>query len=191
MPTALLSSKRGFTIIELLVVIVIIILITGGILPSFNSYIDNQYLVQAQQQVVDDLRSVQNRALTGDRSNYTFPATGNHPGFWGMRFQDGARDYTYFVSEQANPDACNNLGFDDANLIRTSDRLPGSNSVIDLDTTSCLFFSYISGDVTFVPNTFRADAIDIVSSIGLGVSRRVCVGSNGLIYAEDIGNACL
>ena len=55
----------GFTMIELLIVVAIMSILTGAILPGFNSYVTNQNLRQAQEQIKNDLRSTQIKALAG------------------------------------------------------------------------------------------------------------------------------
>ena len=69
------ALPTGFTLIELLIVVSIISVLTGSILPSFNTYITNQNLRQAQEQVKNDMKSTQIKALAGafsDDSNIKF-----------------------------------------------------------------------------------------------------------------------
>lgn len=46
-------------------VVSIIAIIGGGIIPSFSQYLNDQNLKQAQEQLKSDLRTIQNKALTG------------------------------------------------------------------------------------------------------------------------------
>lgn len=94
----------GFTLIELLVVISIIAIITGAIVPNFNTYIKNQNLRQSGDQIKTDLRSIQNRALTG--VGYDI-----YKGYWGVKFDTGistTRYYYFTVDKTADlQTACN------------------------------------------------------------------------------------
>jgi len=64
-PAQFSNKNKGFSFVELLVVVSLITLISGAVLPGFNSYIKSQNLKQAAEQVASDLRTVQNKALGG------------------------------------------------------------------------------------------------------------------------------
>ncbi len=64
-----ISRKKGFTLIELVVVIAIMGVLASFLLPSFSELIKKQKLEQATEQVKNDLRVVQNRALTGTKQD--------------------------------------------------------------------------------------------------------------------------
>lgn len=97
------KGHLGFTLIELMIVVVIISIIAVSILPSFATYIRNQNLRQAQEQLRSDLRTAQNKALSGTLSDATVPG-GALMQFWGVQFTINSGSYPYFIS--AVDDAC-------------------------------------------------------------------------------------
>ena len=77
-------KNRGFSFIELLIVVSLITLVSGAILPGFNSYIRTQNLKQAAEQIAGDLRTVQNKALSGVLSSEPSVA------YWGASSSSGS-----------------------------------------------------------------------------------------------------
>jgi prepilin-type N-terminal cleavage/methylation domain-containing protein len=138
------TSSAGFTLLELMIVVVIIGIVTAGIVPGFSSYIRNQNLKQAQEQLKSDMRTVQNKALTGALSSSTF-AGGVNVKYWGIKFVNGQSAYDYFVSTtDAGCPAGPPYG---AGVYQGKDAF---NSNLDIQSagTQCVFFSLTSGDIT-------------------------------------------
>ena len=79
------SPVLGFTLIELLIVIAIIGILSAIAIPSFSSFNNKQRLSQAAKQVKNDLRSAQNRAISGIEGKA-----------WGINIAPGASYYTMF-----------------------------------------------------------------------------------------------
>lgn len=133
--------SKGFTLIELLVSMSIIAIISGGIVPTFTSYVKNQNLKQAQEQLKSDLRTVQNRALTGALSNYTFD-NGSLAQYWGVSFPSGSgSSMTVFIS---NSDSG---GCPPDPSVQQS-RINLSSNVLYYGDGGCMFFSIKNGDVS-------------------------------------------
>lgn len=59
--------RAGFTLIELLVIIGISLMITGGVIAGYSAFSDNQRLKQTALNFKNDLRLVQNRAMSGQK----------------------------------------------------------------------------------------------------------------------------
>ena len=76
------AAQKAFTLIELLIVVSLITIITGALLPSFNNYIDAQNVKQAQEQVEDELRTLQNKALNGE--NASVELASGQVEYWGV-----------------------------------------------------------------------------------------------------------
>ena len=127
------TGSAAFTLIELLIVISIISLVTGAMIPGFSSYIDNQNVRQAQEQVKSDLRTAQNKALTG------YQGGGATVGYWGVDFTTGADDYDYFYADDTS-----SCGTTD----RTGTKLPGD--VVVRNAPDCVFFDSDNGDAFVV-----------------------------------------
>lgn len=151
MKTPALSDFKGFTLVELMIVISVIAAISGFVIPSFSNYIHNQNLRQARDKLVTDIRSIQNRALTG--VNY-----GEDQRFWGIKFIQGDSVYYYFTvdtSFDTNSDgsfstgelaiACNGVNTGAAEKSK-----PFLNDVIIISDETCMYFSFHDGGVPFV-----------------------------------------
>ena len=175
-------SLKGFTLIELLIVISLIIVITGSVIPSFNKYIDNQNVKQAQETVKDDLRTIQNKALNGELAQTELGSPAAKVNYWGIEFIKGDPTYTYFISVETN--ACGGAGTREDQ--GTSQPLPGE--IVVRSRSSCVFFSFANGDITsrLSNNTITVGPNDSVEDN----CRRLNVTGNGLIQLES-GNGCV
>jgi len=174
-------AQRGFTLIELLIVISLVIVITGAVIPSFNTYIDNQNVKQAQQTVIDDLRTVQNKALNGELAQTELgPANDESVKYWGVEFTPGLATYDLFIS--VNTDTC--VAAADPTRrqeVSTSKKLPGGSVV--RSNSGCMFISYDNGDIANTITDTITVGPDVVAT---DVCRRIVVSANGLILAEDV-----
>ena len=97
-----LDNSKGFSFVELLIVVSLITLISGAVLPGFNSYIRTQNLKQAAEQIAGDLRTVQNKALSGVLSSEPSVA------YWGASSSSGSYALsfnTFSASGAAPPDS--------------------------------------------------------------------------------------
>lgn len=173
------QNQKAFTLVELIVVVSLIAIITGGILPGFNNYLTNQGLRQAQSQIIDDLRTVQNKALNGELA--TTQLGGNNVQYWGIQFSQTSRSYQQFIS--VNTGACNTVTRQN---IRTSDLLPSGNVI--RSPTVCVFFSIANGDAVF--STGGSSATIITGQPSGGTCRRLNISANGLIVADNSTTGC-
>lgn len=176
------SAQKAFTLIELLIVVSLITIITGAILPSFNSYIDTQNVKQAQEQVKDELRTVQNKALNGENASITL--TDGQVQYWGMEFVQGNTTYdTYIYTSTA---ACGGGGSEGQNkqYLRTSVALPGNSEIIT-PISGCVFFSFSNGDASFSGGANTIIVGPPGASSGDNTCRRVNIYSNGLIESDS------
>lgn len=186
-----LSNSQGFTLVELLVVISIIALLTGAIIPSFSNYIKNQNLRQAQEQLKSDLRTTQNKALTGTGTDTTVK-------YWGVHLLDGSNFY-YTFSSTSNTAACPatfDLGSKPSEWLTytKSDNLTAGATIDINGTNACLYFSNDTSATTFVTSNFQTctGTLSITSSpapnnftclnVTLnGNSKQIGINSQGLI----------
>ncbi|MFC1756147.1 prepilin-type N-terminal cleavage/methylation domain-containing protein [Patescibacteria group bacterium] len=176
-------SQKGFTLIELLIVISLIIVITGAVIPSFNTYIDNQNVKQAQEAVKDDMRTIQNKALNGELAQTELD--GNKVKYWGIEFVQDSPTYIYFISVDTT--ICGEA--DTVQRQRTSSPLPGESVI--RNPSGCVFFSFSNGDVD---STLTGDINGYKVTVGADDGqasgcRRLNVTLNGLIQIET-GDVC-
>lgn len=138
------QNAQGFTLVELLMVVSIIAALSGFLIPGFSTYIDNQNVLQAQELLKNDLRTAQNRALTG-------VGTAVGTSFWGIKVVgDNANDYLLFSSAADSAAACNSVSSGGSGVTR-SEPLPG-RVVVRGSNGACVFFSTRNGDATIVNN---------------------------------------
>lgn len=144
----------GFTLIELLMVVSVITIITGMAIPSFSAYLKNQNLKSAQEQFKNDLRSAQNKSLTGSLSDQTV-SYGIYSGkvkYWVVKwFSNTYRVYAMFdfldpsVVVWNYGTACNNLADASGGFSNASFSLP--SGVTFSTSTGCLFFKMSDGSI--------------------------------------------
>lgn len=166
--------SKGFTLIELLVVISIISIIGGGIIPSFSKYIKDQNLKQAQEQLKSDLRTIQNKALTGASSNEEIPeGSGNRVRYWGVLLLSGSESVDYFITTGT---ACPPGATSDP-----QDNFKIPNTVVYKGDTGCLFFDIKNGDIV---SSGVSDPIhiDYANAEPDDPGRDISFTSAGLIY---------
>lgn len=167
------AQDQGFTLIELLLVVSLIAVLSSFLIPGFSNYIDTQNIRQSQELLKSDLRTVQNKALTGVSASVAGVS------YWGLKItsQDAA-NYSYFKSPTADAAAC-----DSATLEETSDSLPG-DVVVREASGACIFFSLRNGDATVV-NLGGSDTISI-GYVGEDLCYGVQVNSAGMIRGVDL-----
>jgi len=170
--------SNGFTLVEIIVVVSIIAIISGGIVPSFFRYIDNQNLKQAKEQLKSDLRTIQNRALTGALSDYVFYVGGKKEPvrYWAVYFQNDNGTYSVSITSRNSvcpPSPSSNQAT--YNLPNNMKYYGGGVSKL------CLFFSIKNGDISKYPSS-AVDYIEIKPPGSSGSSERVYFNSAGLIF---------
>lgn len=176
------AQVSGFTLVELLVTVSLIAIVTGAVIPNFNSYIRNQNLIQAKEIFKSDLRSVQNKALTGAYSNNTVLVGGvpTQVKYWGVYLRANSGTYTSFITPSATLATCNAAvaGTLTAENIPSTSTLQSSIQFQQNGNSCCLFFSYQNGDIT---NTCTSS-----TTLNVGYSTTemsaVTYNSMGLIY---------
>ena len=167
-------SSAGFTLIELMIVVTIIGIISAGLIPAFSNYIRSQNLKQAQEQLKSDMRTIQNKALTGALSDQLIG--GAYIKYWGIKFVTVTNTYDYFVSIDTN---CPGAYVAGAYQGKGSF---GSNLKIR-NASSCVFFDISNGDI----NSTLISSGTGTASVGYSATelKRVFFNSSGLIYSTN------
>jgi len=169
----ILITENGFTLVELLIVVVIVSILTGALIPSFSTFIKNQNLKQAQQILLSDLRSVQNKASS----------TGVN--YWGINIPSAsASSYTYFASEFNT--SCTPGGI----YTNQGNSQPLVSPITINNSQGCLFFSIENGDANFVGlPACPAGQLTGMTCINICDSATSCkyvgMNANGLIIASN------
>ena len=168
--------SNGFTLVEIIIVVSIIAIISGGIVPSFFRYIDNQNLKQAKEQLKSDLRTVQNRALTGALSDYVFYVGGKKEPvrYWAVYFQNNNGTYYAYITSR------NSVCPPSPSSNQATYNLPNNMKYYGVSNL-CLFFSIKNGDISKTPSS-AVDYIEIKPSASSGSSEKVYFNSAGLIF---------
>lgn len=163
--------SQGFTLIEILLVVSILAVMTATLIPSFDSYIKNQNLKQAQEAVKNDLRTMQNRAMTGASS-----ASGIN--YWGIYFADESNSYSLVSS--STPENCG-VGAESGGV------LPGD---VVMDTGSgpsadarCVWFALGTGD------TYDTSEVNLYVK-SENICKRVLVNPFGRIVSDPDQVSC-
>jgi len=171
------AKKTGFTLIELLLVVTIISIITVGIIPGFSSYIKNQNLKQAQEQIKSDLRSTQNKALTGSLSDQLVGGTAMK--FWGMKFENENSTYQHFISavDTSCPPPLTSQG---------NGKLANDLVIKGLATSGCIFFSVKDGGISTQGfGTAEYVTVGYPNPTTTPTPKTIKFNSTGLIYSTN------
>jgi len=186
------ARKNGFTLVELLLVITIMMVMAGAMIPSFSGYLRNQNLKQTQERLKSDLRTAQNKALTGALYDRTVNVGGvqRQVTHWGVRFNNNSRRYDFFIAYGTNAaqltTECNN-NYNAADRFQNFEELP--EDMVFKSTSRCLFFSFLNGGTSTAvagsPVIFGYSA-----SNAAGNCRRMEFNTSGLIFNTNV-NTCL
>lgn len=159
-----LSNSPSFTLIELLITTSIVALLAAAAIPSFQTFTRNQTLRRGVEQVRTDLRTAQNRAVSGiDRKK-----SGDGDYFWwGIDFiyEGDASEYAFVQSDgEDNPSSA-------SPEVKRVKKLP-SNLVFDSDICdTTVWFEMITGGVC-------SDSPQCPLPVGSPVEVKVCLVGN-------------
>ncbi|HAI62801.1 MAG: Type IV pilus transmembrane protein FimT [candidate division WWE3 bacterium GW2011_GWF2_41_45] len=134
--------NKGFTLVELMIVVSILAIVSGIMIPSFSSYTRNQTLKQAQENLKSDLRSLQNRALTGTGSDMLL--NGLPAKYWAVSYSSTPGYNTTYSFYLTSTGVCSTT--DPASSIQQTVTLP-ANVTISSSSAHCLLFSMEDGSV--------------------------------------------
>ena len=158
------ENNSGFSLLELLVTTTILAVLTAVTLPYFHTFTANQELVQAAEQVITDLRTVQNRALSAiDRS-----VSGTSYYWWGIDFVVGGDATVYTLAQSSNE--ITPLG---GSVVRRTKTLPNG---FEFTTDESVWFKMVNGE------TDHSGPLTItICSTGGSSCRNITISDVGLI----------
>jgi Tfp pilus assembly protein FimT len=182
-------------------VVSIITIVAGVTVPSFTGYMKNQTLKNAQDQFKNDLRSIENMALTGSKydTNVTCGTPPCPARYWVVKWSGGGTSSTYqtylmYDFGTAFEATCVSLNGGASQQANYS--LPGgitfdrswSASGYSTCSNECLFFNMQDGSTRFVSyassactNTNNKDQVKIVLKNESGSTAPVSWNRNGMI----------
>lgn len=111
------SSRKGFTLVELLISVAIISIVTATVLVRHNSFDSTVLLKGAAYEIALSLREAQVKSLSQVRSEVNNQASFNYP--YGMSFTPGSKIYTAFKYASAVPTDRPNFSGSPAETINT------------------------------------------------------------------------
>jgi prepilin-type N-terminal cleavage/methylation domain-containing protein len=151
--------SKSFTLVELLMVVSIISIITGATIPSFSNYIKNRTVLQAKDQLKNDLRTLQNKALANDSYDTTLTYVPDGGGstttgpakYWTVKFFNNTDYYKFYADwGYSNPSThCGSLPTDNGadNRYRSTAYLP-EGSLFNMGADYCLYFGMTKAETT-------------------------------------------
>lgn len=154
------SPAFGFTLVELLIVIAVIGILAASSIPVFSSYTSSQRLSQTAKNVKNDLRSAQNRAISGVEGKA-----------WGMSF-NGSNSYTIFTCTSLSACTCN----DQTNF--TTKSLATGFEI----SSATIIFDAVSGDICANGSSLLGSTSFTITLSG--VSRTITVSAGGKIEEQ-------
>ena len=125
------TSKKGFTLLELIIVIAVLGIVAGGAFAVFSSFITNTYVDNTTQEIVNVLRKANTDSIA---RLYDLN--------WGVHFDDITSKFTFFAGDSYDT---RNMQYDEA----TNLPLSVTFSQISLNGGGKdILFRKISGDTT-------------------------------------------
>lgn len=161
-----MNTNKGFTLVELLIVMAVMVVIFAAIIPSFSSFTKSQYLEQATQQLINDLRSTQSRAQQG-----VGPSSSTTYCWTLITSASGSNSYTSGPYIGMTSGACNTPG--------TLTTLILPNSITFKDTNQIIYFNQLTGSLN--SSSTGGGFATIVIKVGNDVD-------NKCINIEPLGN---
>jgi prepilin-type N-terminal cleavage/methylation domain-containing protein len=167
--------KKGFTLIEVLVVLAIIFVLTSITFPSYRTA-QRQYIIEnAAQKLAQDIRRVEEMAM----------AAREHPGAsvnfqrgYGIRLQTNSSNYILFA------DLNNNRNYDPGEEIEISS-LGENIRITNLSPGSPLTVVFLPPDPQAIITPSTSLATITLSLLGSSTFQRsIVVNAIGLIYVE-------
>lgn len=161
------NSLRGFTLIELMIAVSIITIVSAATIPSFNAFITNQNLKQAQEQVKNGIRDAQNKAISGNGAGGSYT-------YWYIKFVDGYKSYSIGKTTSASPDAtaCSTP----ATVDEISPALQGGSTLAITSSPFCVFYKMGSAEEVGVGGVSDTAVVKLANKC-LGV----LINSSGLV----------
>ncbi len=187
-------KNKAFTLVEIIVVIAIIIIMTGITMPRYNSMRQQLALQRAASKMVQDIRRVQEMAMSAERKGDECapPGPTNFHYAFGLSFSTSTN-----CSQPTSPCRYRYVLFTDCNGNNTYQWNPDDDYVLELPDFSQVQISSIDGfssDIIFLPpdpiTIFDNDANITQGSIVISLrddptkTKTITVNKAGLVTIE-------
>ena len=119
------NSTEGFTLIELIIVMAIMGIMFAVTVPQYSKIRDSKALSLGEEQVVNDIRMVQNYAYSILKSDDSFPVGG-----YGINFSNNSSEYIIFADKDGD------MEYDGVSEIFERIKLPRDVEIVSLKVDS-------------------------------------------------------
>jgi len=142
--------KKGYSIIELLVVVVIMGFLAALVIPSFSNFQQDQDLKLSAEEMKANIRLAQSRSLSGSKGT-TCNATDTLLG-WYFAIQSGAAQNTYSIAGAVTPFNTELKSTKNSKVVISSVRIDG------VAQPSQIFglFAPVNGRISYYPINFAS-----------------------------------
>jgi len=171
------NSRKGFTLIEALVVIFIISLLAISILASYKNSNKKYILLQANQKIISDLRKVQNMAINGTEIEGYCSTVDACFGYGIMFDLTSPSSYILFADGNGNETYNAGEGFETVNLPSTviiQSIFPSPKAHVFFEAPDPI--TYVNGD-----SGASASAEIVIQIQGTALTKTINVNTAGLI----------
>lgn len=176
-----LLARRGFSLIEILVVVAISSLLLGAAIPSFRSFQATQDLEQAKQTLETNLRFAHSQALGGIKSGANC-TTGSPPPpllGWFIRSTDPFTYGIFVRCENQDPQLYRSVSLPPGVILAITN---GVDIIFQPNNQDVLFGNAGSGASPIIPDISITEGVITVSSAGVGRAFEVHVRLTGDIF---------
>lgn len=153
-------SKKGFTLVEVLIAVGVLAVASAAFLPSFTGSLNEKKLQQAADAVRDAVATTRNRALTEVGSPGASDVTKYK--YSGVKFANKSGTYVEFRSTDATKEICANPSADPTLAIVDSTKTLPNGVVARIQTTpinespKCVFFAFKTAEAVITKGLTNA-----------------------------------
>jgi len=189
------SASAGFTLVELLVTVTLLGIVAALSLPQLNGIYERQKLTNAANEIVTDLKSMQNKALANNQDRYAVPGpigplidcTGTYPMVNGYEFEVNQYGDAYTLNfdfkDRNNP---NTINCAQGTAKIATEILPSGVHFRTVDRLKSVRYQTVSGQILLNSNQSLSELrLELINDRVNPSTLAYCVFiSQGRVYAE-------